>query len=320
MSSSRVVRVRPRRGRRRRRRRCATASPRSSASSRSARSSRPRSRRPRRPRSRTRGCPTSTAPTCRSSPSTRAGSMDLDQALHLARTDDGGYVLHYAIADLAAFITPGDPVDLEAHRRGQTLYGADSRIPLHPTVDLRGRRLAAARPGAPGAALDDHDGRRGRAHRRPGRAGAGEEPAPSSTTRACRSRSTTAPPTSPCSCSRRSASCGSSARQARGGISLPLPGAGGRHLRRREWELSLPRPAAGRGVERADVAAHRLRRGVADDVRAGRLPAHAAAAGPARRAAAAPHRARAGHRLAGRAALPRLHPRPSTRPSRSTPR
>ncbi len=63
-----------------------------------------------------------------------AGAMDLDQALHLERTDDGGYVLHYAIADLAAFITPGDPVDVEAHRRGQTLYGADSRIPLHPTV------------------------------------------------------------------------------------------------------------------------------------------------------------------------------------------
>jgi exoribonuclease R len=62
-----------------------------------------------------------------------AGSMDLDQALHIARTDDGGYVLHYAIADLAAFITPGDPVDVEAHQRGQTLYGADSRIPLHPT-------------------------------------------------------------------------------------------------------------------------------------------------------------------------------------------
>jgi exoribonuclease R len=62
-----------------------------------------------------------------------AGSMDLDQALHLERTDDGGYVLHYAIADLAAFITPGDPVDVEAHKRGQTLYGADSRIPLHPT-------------------------------------------------------------------------------------------------------------------------------------------------------------------------------------------
>jgi len=67
-----------------------------------------------------------------------AGSMDLDQALHLARTDSGGYVLHYAIADLAAFITPGDPVDIEAHQRGQTLYGADSRIPLHPTVISEG--------------------------------------------------------------------------------------------------------------------------------------------------------------------------------------
>jgi exoribonuclease R len=63
-----------------------------------------------------------------------AGSKDLDQALYLERTDSGGYVLFYAIADLAAFITPGDPVDLEAHRRGQTLYGADSRVPLHPTV------------------------------------------------------------------------------------------------------------------------------------------------------------------------------------------
>ena len=67
-----------------------------------------------------------------------AGSMDLDQALHLACTDSGGYVLHYAIADLAAFITAGDPVDLEAHKRGQTLYGADSRIPLHPTVISEG--------------------------------------------------------------------------------------------------------------------------------------------------------------------------------------
>lgn len=61
------------------------------------------------------------------------GSMDLDQAMHLARDGDG-YVVHYAIADLAAFITPGDPVDLEAHRRGESLYGADSLVPLHPTV------------------------------------------------------------------------------------------------------------------------------------------------------------------------------------------
>jgi exoribonuclease R len=62
-----------------------------------------------------------------------AGAMDLDQALHLERDGDG-YVVHYAIADVAAFVTPGDPVDLEAHRRGQSLYGAESKIPLHPKV------------------------------------------------------------------------------------------------------------------------------------------------------------------------------------------
>ena len=62
-----------------------------------------------------------------------ATSMDLDQALHLERDGDG-YVVHYAIADVAAFVSPDDPVDQEAHRRGETLYGADSKVPLHPTV------------------------------------------------------------------------------------------------------------------------------------------------------------------------------------------
>jgi exoribonuclease R len=62
-----------------------------------------------------------------------AGAMDLDQALHVERDGDG-YVVHYAIADVAAFVTPGDAVDLEAHRRGQSLYGAESKIPLHPKV------------------------------------------------------------------------------------------------------------------------------------------------------------------------------------------
>ncbi|MEI2713484.1 MAG: RNB domain-containing ribonuclease [Nocardioides sp.] len=60
-------------------------------------------------------------------------AMDLDQALHLERLGDG-YVVYYAIADVAAFVSPGDPVDVESHLRGQTLYGADSKIPLHPKV------------------------------------------------------------------------------------------------------------------------------------------------------------------------------------------
>lgn len=62
-----------------------------------------------------------------------ATSLDLDQAVHLAR-DGAGYRLSYAIADVAAFVRPGGPVDAEAHRRGETLYGADSKIPLHPKV------------------------------------------------------------------------------------------------------------------------------------------------------------------------------------------
>lgn len=62
-----------------------------------------------------------------------ASALDLDQAMHLERDGDG-YVVHYAIADVTAFVTPGDPVDVEAHRRGETLYGADSKVPLHPKV------------------------------------------------------------------------------------------------------------------------------------------------------------------------------------------
>jgi exoribonuclease R len=57
--------------------------------------------------------------------------MDLDQALHIERDGDG-FLVHYAIADVAAFVRPGDPIDLEAHARGETLYGAGGRIPLHP--------------------------------------------------------------------------------------------------------------------------------------------------------------------------------------------
>src|SRR5665213_3905155 len=59
------------------------------------------------------------------------GSMDLDQAMHIARTPKGYRVL-YAIADVAAFVTPGDPIDVEAHVRGETLYSPDMHTPLHP--------------------------------------------------------------------------------------------------------------------------------------------------------------------------------------------
>ncbi len=61
------------------------------------------------------------------------GSRDLDQALHLRRTRSGG-ILHYAIADVPAFVTPEGAVDAAARARGETLYAVDGTIPLHPRV------------------------------------------------------------------------------------------------------------------------------------------------------------------------------------------
>ncbi|MDX2551255.1 RNB domain-containing ribonuclease [Streptomyces stelliscabiei] len=63
-------------------------------------------------------------------------STDLDQAMHLSRRPagggHGGYRVRYAIADVAAFVTPGHAVDAEAHRRVTTLYFPDGKVPLHP--------------------------------------------------------------------------------------------------------------------------------------------------------------------------------------------
>ncbi len=65
------------------------------------------------------------------------GSMDLDQAMFLERLPHG-YRVHYAIADLGSFITPGGALDTEAHARGQTIYCPDIRVPLHPEVLSQG--------------------------------------------------------------------------------------------------------------------------------------------------------------------------------------
>ncbi|MFV0429346.1 MAG: RNB domain-containing ribonuclease [Arachnia sp.] len=75
------------------------------------------------------------------------GSMDLDQALHIER-DGHGYRVRYAIADVAAWVEPGSPIDREAHRRGQTMYAPGARLPLHPAALSEGAAslLADRRP------------------------------------------------------------------------------------------------------------------------------------------------------------------------------
>ena len=59
------------------------------------------------------------------------GSRDLDQAVHIAR-DGSGFLVQYAIADVATFVRPGSPTDEEAQRRGETLYFPDLVVPMLP--------------------------------------------------------------------------------------------------------------------------------------------------------------------------------------------
>ncbi|MFE9725190.1 RNB domain-containing ribonuclease [Streptomyces sp. NPDC005794] len=61
------------------------------------------------------------------------GSRDLDQAMCLERRPHG-FRVHYAIADVAAFVRPGGALDGEAHQRVTTLYFPDGKVPLHPPV------------------------------------------------------------------------------------------------------------------------------------------------------------------------------------------
>ena len=60
-----------------------------------------------------------------------AGILDLDQAFHAERRGNG-YRVHYAIADVAAFVAPGSALDRESFVRGVTLYLPDGRAPMLP--------------------------------------------------------------------------------------------------------------------------------------------------------------------------------------------
>jgi exoribonuclease R len=72
------------------------------------------------------------------------GAKDLDQAMAVERTANG-YRVHYAIADLGVFVTPGGALDHEVRRRGQTIYLPDGKVSLHPPVLSEG--VASLLPG-----------------------------------------------------------------------------------------------------------------------------------------------------------------------------
>ncbi|CAN5577297.1 RNB domain-containing ribonuclease [soil metagenome] len=66
-----------------------------------------------------------------------ATSTDLDQAFTIARAGND-LLLQYAIADVAWFVDDGDVVDVEAWRRGNTLYLPDGKAGLYPAVLAEG--------------------------------------------------------------------------------------------------------------------------------------------------------------------------------------
>ncbi|WP_176594271.1 RNB domain-containing ribonuclease [Sphingobium sp. EM0848] len=62
-----------------------------------------------------------------------ATSTDLDQAFWI-EPGGGDLLLHYAIADIGWFVDDGGPLDVEAWRRGETLYLPDRKANLYPPV------------------------------------------------------------------------------------------------------------------------------------------------------------------------------------------
>jgi exoribonuclease R len=60
-----------------------------------------------------------------------AASTDLDQAFSIERSGQD-LILHYAIADVAWFVSANGAVDLEAWTRGTTIYMPDGKASLYP--------------------------------------------------------------------------------------------------------------------------------------------------------------------------------------------
>ena len=60
-------------------------------------------------------------------------AKDHDDAIYIARTKAGGWLLEVHIADVSHYIKPGSPMDKEAIERGNSTYLVDRVLPMLPT-------------------------------------------------------------------------------------------------------------------------------------------------------------------------------------------
>ncbi|MEO6433576.1 MAG: RNB domain-containing ribonuclease [Sphingomicrobium sp.] len=77
-------------------------------------------------------------------------STDLDQAFRIEQSG-ADLILHYAIADVAAFVVPDGAIDREAWVRGETFYLPDGKVSLYPTSLCEG--AASLLPDGPRPAI-----------------------------------------------------------------------------------------------------------------------------------------------------------------------
>ena len=79
-----------------------------------------------------------------------ATSTDLDQAFWIDQSG-ADLILFYAIADVAWFVDDGDAVDVEAWKRGETIYLPDGKAGLYPQI--LSERAASLLPDGPRPAI-----------------------------------------------------------------------------------------------------------------------------------------------------------------------